>query len=136
MRQVVVHRNGKVTAYKYEREPSIVKGGDESLVLREKTHFQFQAPGTIRNIAVFHGTDGGDIVEQDTEIYADGGIPAYLRSDHKEIPVSYDAWKSYDTLIRASGIDIAVVCRTNGKNPRGTLESRPHWGIWVTVVED
>ena len=136
MRQVVVHRNGKTTAYKYEREPSIVKGGDESLVLREKTHFQFQAPGTIRSVAVFHGTDGGDIVEQDTEIYADGGIPVYLRSDHKEIPVSYDAWKSYDTLIRTSGIDIAVVCRTNGKSQRGTWESRPHWGIWVTVVED
>jgi hypothetical protein len=140
LQHVATHRaiygDDRIVAYKLERLPNVVHGGSETFVLREKIKFKFDNPGTIIRVDVFHGNDIGDIVEMDTEIYTEAGIPIFLRSDHKETSGQYAGWTGHSLAIRAGGADVSITCRVNAPNARTRLlQGRPHWGIWIVVVE-
>lgn len=136
MKHVATHVATSGTSYKLERLPEVVEGGSESYVLRET--FVLPVAGIVKDISVFHGTDRGDIVEMDTEIYANpGGVPIFLRSDHKEALGQFDAWSHSGDVFPAyaTSLIVNIVCRTNGPNYlTDELESRPHWGIWIIVA--
>jgi hypothetical protein len=114
-----------------ERDPEVVKGGDESFVLRDSCKVDVKHGGRLKRLHVFHGLDRGDTVEMDTEIHADGQT-LYVRSEHKEGPSSFDAYETVEfgqdeELIQE--LVISAVCRVTGKRPDGLLQARPHWGI-------
>lgn len=126
-----------------ERDPEVVKGGDEAFVLKETLTHVFLKGRHILQVHCFHGLDRGDIVEMDTEIHIDGRT-AYVRSMHKEAPANFDAWDTWESdggwnMDRA--LEITVVCRVNGKNETldqeainkhresNRLTARPHFGI-------
>ncbi len=118
-------------ATKLERAPEVVKGGSEAFVLRDKVTIELWRKVDSLMMTIFHGVDRGDIVEMDTEIYANG-IPVVLRSDHKETAGPFQAWTYHMTYMVCEKIDISVLCRVNGANQfSGTLAARPHWGIWL-----
>lgn len=150
LKLVAVNRDEEqgLSTYFFEREPEVIAGGDEKNVLREHYELAFETEGEIRGISSFHGLDSGDIVEMDTYVYSEKGIPLFARSDHKEVSSHFDAWKVLEPSVIVMGkrIDVDLLCRVNGQNrvlpPEAfdgarngnRLTARPHWGLRVTVV--
>ncbi len=121
-------------AFKLQHLPLIVYGDGLEGVFRSS--YSFTSKWDVEEIWVFMGADPGDRMEFDTNLYIQG-LPAILRSEHKEIDSKYDAWGESPYRVSRAGrrITIDILCNTTGVNlitPRaeGQNTSRPHWGFW------
>jgi hypothetical protein len=103
-------------------EPQLVKGGDESYVLRRS--FDLEVPGQIWAIGSFLGLDTGDIVEAHAEVVQLAtGRRLYARSLHKEAAGIYDAWDwrrmwagPDDLRDPVQAVRVSMLCRVTGRN--------------------
>lgn len=114
--------------------PVTVYSGNEYRVFRRSWKTTMSVPVKIIKVWTFLGLDQGDIVEADIEVYSKKGTPIVLRSKHKEIPTSYDAWKPYklDIDLHTQLLRVVVTCRA-GRNSilDNRLYARVHYGLII-----
>lgn len=92
--------------------------------------------GTLCDVRTFIGWDHGSIGEASLELNL-GGIRLYERSEHKESPANYDAWKSRPVRVTSQGIPLHVrldgwMTRPNAHD--GGLSTRVEFSIRVAMV--
>lgn len=93
----------------------------------------FAVPYGIRftRIATFIGSDRGNVLEADVQVHTPEGYYVLQRSEHRETPSRYDAWKSekLDEPWSEREVCVSVLARpTAGKPVRVQWEVRLNGG--------
>ena len=115
--------------------PITVKGGSEAETWKRTWQTTLNVKVEPVGVWTFIGMDRGDIVEADVEVYTQNGTPIVLRSVHKEVPATYDAWQ-YNKVDEVGGVrqvKVFMACRVNGKNLHldDRLSARIHYGVII-----
>ncbi len=88
--------------------------------------FAVPAGFEVRRVATFVGSDRGNLVEADVQVYTPGGYYLIQRSEHREAPGLYDAWRT-DALDEAwSGPELCVSILGRSTDGRPV---RLHWSV-------
>lgn len=128
-------------------QPVRFSGGNEAFVYRRLYDLSLPPGSVVERVSSFIGTDRGDVVEADVEIYSLGGLRIYQRSLHKECGCAYDAWSTEPVSYRAMAasrrnvLRVVLVARTTGENNNPhrdhyrRLESRVHFGLRLIIRE-
>lgn len=100
--------------------------------------FVFPIPkGCITEVRSFIGWDRGSIGEAGLDL-ALGDQRIYERSEHKESPVNYDAWKVRAVRVASTGRSLAMAIGAGMTAPNesdGGLSTRVEVAVRLTMVE-
>ena len=83
----------------------------------------------VHKIATFIGNDRGNLVEADVQVYTPAGYYLLQRSEHRETPSQYDAWKTERLEEAWSGPELCV--SVLGRS----TDNRPVHLLWSVRLE-